>query len=441
MIGRRGVLALGALGVAAGMSRAGLQSVAVIGAGMAGLAAASALRAAGVAVTVYEARGRIGGRVVTDRGWPGLPVDMGASWIHGVKGNPITALARAAGAALHPTDYDSGATFRDGAEAADLPDPFDLLDAAQAAAWDAATDLSLRAAVEGLAVWQAMGARGRDRMRAAIYRNVELEYAADWGALSARNFDAGGEFGGGDALLLAGYDALAAHAARGLDIRLGARVQRLEAGARGVRLGLAGGGVVTADAAVCTLPLGVLQAGAVVFDPPLAPARQAAIARLGMGLLNKLWLRFDAPPPVPPVDWLTDLTPPDDLWPEWVNPGARTGLPLLLGFNAAGRAAAVEGWSDADTIAAGTETLRAMFGSRFPAPRDGKVTRWRGDALAGGAYSFVPVGADGDTRAALAGTDWDGRLHFAGEAAETEHPATVHGAWLSGRRAAAALLE
>jgi len=63
-----------------------------------------------------------------------------------------------------------------------------------------------------------------------------------------------------------------------------------------------------------------------------------------------------------------------------------------------------------------------------------------GDRPARCPCAFVPVGADAGTRAALAGADWDGRLHFAGEAAAADHPATVHGAWLSGLRAARALL-
>jgi len=65
-------------------------SVIVIGAGVAGLAAAQRLRNVGVTVTVLEARNRIGGRVWTDRSVLGYACDMGAGWIHGPDGaNPI----------------------------------------------------------------------------------------------------------------------------------------------------------------------------------------------------------------------------------------------------------------------------------------------------------------------------------------------------------------
>jgi monoamine oxidase len=67
------------------------------------------------------------------------------------------------------------------------------------------------------------------------------------------------------------------------------------------------------------------------------------------------------------------------------------------------------------------------------------VTRWASDLLARGAYSFVGVGASSDDRAALA-EPVAGRLFFAGEATSVEYPANVHGAWLSGERAAREVL-
>src|SRR5262245_7582561 len=87
-----------------------MSDVIVIGAGMAGLAAARTLADGGISVTVLEARDRMGGRVWTDHSL-GVPVDLGASWIHGVERNPITVLAYEAGAATLPTDWEDFTLF------------------------------------------------------------------------------------------------------------------------------------------------------------------------------------------------------------------------------------------------------------------------------------------------------------------------------------------
>src|SRR5205814_8178183 len=71
------------------MGTAGRERVIVVGAGMAGLVAARLLHDSGFAVTVLEARDRLGGRTWTDDSL-GAPLDLGGSWIHGVAGNPLT---------------------------------------------------------------------------------------------------------------------------------------------------------------------------------------------------------------------------------------------------------------------------------------------------------------------------------------------------------------
>ncbi len=414
------------------------KSVAVIGAGMAGLAAAGALAQAGADVTIYEARGRIGGRVWTSDLWPDLPCDLGASWIHGVRGNPITKLARAAGAQTTPTDYDSAAAFLGGV-ATQQPEPWGILETAQDLADTANGTLSLQQAIESLDDYRARGGKDKSALRAAIHRAIEHEYGGDWGQLSAHWYDQGRDYGGGDVLFAGGYGQIARHAAKGLRIQTQAVLQQIAPRAGGVDLTFASGQTLRADAAVLTLPLGVLKSGHIHFGAPLAPARQAAIDGLGMGLLNKVFLRFDTVPQVPAVDWLEKLDTPALEFPEWVNLAHVLDAPALLGFNAGDSADQIEGWSDADTAAAATDALRAMFGSAFPAPAVAQITRWRRDVFAQGSYSFHAAGAAKTARADLFGADWDGRIAFAGEACSSDHPSTVHGAWTSGLKAATEL--
>ncbi|MGI9556811.1 MAG: FAD-dependent oxidoreductase, partial [Solirubrobacterales bacterium] len=85
-------------------------SVIVIGSGLAGLGAAGDLVPAGSDVRVIEARGRIGGRTWTEDALA-APADMGASWIHGIRRNPIASIAGDLGLELGPTNYENGVVY------------------------------------------------------------------------------------------------------------------------------------------------------------------------------------------------------------------------------------------------------------------------------------------------------------------------------------------
>ena len=188
-----------------------------------------------------------------------------------------------------------------------------------------------------------------------------------------------------------------------------------------------------ASHAVVTLPLAVLKAGVVPFDPPLPIAKQQAIAALNMAPAMKLILRFEEP------FWdhdMTFLTGRDPL-PVWWT--VRPGAPLLIGFVTGPRAAWLAAHGPDGVLEHGLAALAAIFGD---APRrlfaDHALVDGAADDWARGGYSSVPPGRHG-MRAVLAQPA--GALHFAGEATVfASNPATVHGALHSGERAAAELL-
>ena len=80
-------------------------------------------------------------------------------------------------------------------------------------------------------------------------------------------------------------------------------------------------------------------------------------------------------------------------------------------------------------------TLRNIFGSTIPAPLDWQITRWADDPFAWGSYSYLAPGTSSETLKELA-RPVDGKLFFAGEATSSDYQSTVHGAYLSGIRAA-----
>lgn len=419
-------------------ARAQSARVVVIGAGASGLAAAQALKAKGANPIVLEARDRIGGRLHTSTLWRDLPMDLGASWIHGLSGNPVTDIARAAGARFVETSYDASRMFgpEGGAIDPDMRRAEAILRDALKAAERRETDVSVAQAVTESPGWASASAADQRLARHLMNATLEQEYGGAASALSAWHGDDSDAFDGADAIFPGGYGQIAAQLAKGLDVRLGQPVAEVGPG----RVTLASGEALAAERIVVSAPLGVLKAGGVRFARPLENARAKAIESLRMGLLNKTWLRFDKIAWPNDVDWIEWLGPRPGVWAEWASLARVLKAPVLVGFNAAEEAREMERLDDRATVASAHDALRAMFGARFPAPAAAQVTRWGQDRWTLGAYSFNPVGARPAQREALFGLDWDGALGFCGEACASRHFGTVHGALMTGRRLAALLL-
>ncbi len=107
LLGSNKVLASSEANIASKKRMTATTEVIVIGAGIAGLSAASNLQKQGKKVVVLEARERIGGRIWTDHSWNNLSLDLGATWIHGTKNNPITELVQNFNIKTTLTNYDS----------------------------------------------------------------------------------------------------------------------------------------------------------------------------------------------------------------------------------------------------------------------------------------------------------------------------------------------
>lgn len=337
------------------------ERVVVIGAGMAGLTAARALADAGLTVEVLEARDRVGGRLDTVRppGWP-VPVERGANWVEDTSASDLDTRLAALGVAAVPFAYEL-ALLGPGGELVDHPGRV-LAPAGvaleRAVAWADRRDED-RSVADALA--QSGAAADVDPL--VLERYLRSEVATEYGVSAAElsawwGFEEGSD--GDDLMVLGGYGALAEDLAAGLTVHLDRPVATIAWSAEGVRLEEADGRSTDADRVVVTIPLGALQAGVVAFEPGLPAAHQDALAALGMGVLDKLWLRFDDPFWSEHAQVWSRLGGDDDLDLEWCDLRPLTGEPVLMALLGGPTARAWTERADEEVLAAALASLQGF---------------------------------------------------------------------------------
>ncbi|KAL0362716.1 UNVERIFIED_CONTAM: Lysine-specific histone demethylase 12 [Sesamum calycinum] len=392
-------------------------SVIIIGAGLAGLAAARQLRSFGFKVLVLEGRNRPGGRVYTQKmGQEGnyAAVDLGGSVITGIHANPLGVLARQLSIPLHKV-RDKCPLYK--------PDGNPLM-----------KKLIRRSNEERqLLDWH--------------FANLEFSNAGSLSNLSAAYWDQDDpyEMGGDHCFLAGGNWRLIRALCKGVPILYGKTVETIRYGNEGAEV-IAGNQVFQADMVLCTVPLGVLKKGKIRFEPELPEKKLAAIERLGFGLLNKVAMVFTH------NFWGEDLDTFGSLRESSHHRGefflfysyhTVSGAPVLVALVAGEAAQLFENTDPASCVHHVLSILRGIYapkGIHVPNPLQSICTRWGTDPLSYGSYSHIRVQSSGNDYDILA-EPVGGRLFFGGEATTRQYPATMHGAYLSGLREASRILQ
>ena len=414
---------------------AGSWDAIIVGAGAAGLAAARRLTGEGSRVLVLEARDRTGGRVWTDREFAGIPVELGAEFIHGDEVVTWEVVRELGLETLHWTKLD------------------DSLVRTEEGEW--LTMRTARAADPGLEItrsWelpQVLAGRYEDLhgyLRRIGFDRKQLRYVERWfanaqgessrfisAAATLRGLRRADENGHGDYRLPGGYDRVMEHLAGGIEVRLGLEVESVEWGADGAQVTTGGGEVLEAASLLLTVPLGVLQAGDITFRPELPDEKLIALAGMRMGPVIKMIYRFDEAIASPEIMAIYNRNNP----PMWWSPSfgsAGSEVHVWSAFVSGANAASLLALGEEGALEAGVRGLAEDLGRRLE-PSAAMLVDWPSDPYAKGGYSFVLPGHDG-SRELLARAAPP--LFFAGEATAPEHQAaTVHGALGSGHRAAA----
>lgn len=469
-----GLAALGLTPALDGPALAGIgrtTRIAVIGAGLAGLVALDRLVAAGLNATLYEARGRIGGRVLTSTGLPesGLYVEDGAHLVN-TNHADILALARRFSIGL----IDRGAMVAherfvvDGVELSEM----DLLTefrplAARIAADAAAVDADFAANAprfDALSVRQyldAGGASGAQRVRALVEATIRTEFGSEPDDVSALELffnlpaisdDRVALISGSDERysLAGGSSTIPRALAQPLmaQIRTGHALLSVQREGEAVTLRFANGETVVADRVIITVPAQVLRT--IDFGDALPPDWLALTRELGCGRNEKINAGYAARPWESRIGaggaaWAAQTDKPGLFSEVWGASAGQDTVPegVLTWFFGGAQIPALQNLSPAEMLLACERQIAPALPGLVA--RTLRRTAWAADPFAQGAYSrFLPGQLtrfsahfwSEDDAGKVTPPVPSGPILFAGEHLSDSHTGYMNGAAQTGRLAA-----
>jgi monoamine oxidase len=415
------------------------KKVIIIGAGMSGCSAAYHLKNEGYTVQILEARNRIGGRVFTNRE-RGYPIDLGASWMHGNKQNPLEPLLRQFGAKSKETDYENVALLNGESEI--TPETLfnsyqkfqAILDKIKAETEFSIKDQNLRDLLDSYYKKEILDDMDK-KLFIYFERGIENELGTELSKLSSYGiFHIGEKIEGGDELVYSGFDIVLLGLLKNININFNQKVISVRQFTDSVNIETQNN-VYSADFVIITVPVSVLQKNHIVFDPPLPMEKSNAISKIPFGFYSKYILEF-------PEKFWTDedayvqLKGMKNQWYELlINLEPYTNKPVLGFLSSGERAKSVE--KDKNLQPKAISELKKIFDVNIPAPLKTFQTDWSLDPYSLGAFTYPNREMDSLVKEY---SKPFGKVFFAGEGTHEKYFSYLHGAYLSGLREAERIL-
>jgi monoamine oxidase len=460
------------------------ESVLIVGAGAAGLAAARELARAGCDVIVLEARDRIGGRVFTHRPQSSpVPIELGAEFVHG-RSPELWTIASAANLQLYEVS-ERHWYFEKGRDS-NASEFWRTIESLISDMKSSAPDQALKEFLDALP-----DDEDTRRAKSMLVRYVEGFHAAHIERIGVHGLEkateAADEIDGDRAFrLIDGYDSLmqamrAEAESHGTQFHLNTIVKEIRWAGEQIEVSCIQDGAPSefvASHVIVTLPISLLKrdTASIYFTPALPAEKKRAIEGLPMGNVVKINLLFrerfwetvkrwdeeanrvdfhdagffhcaDSPLPT----WWTQLPVRARMLVGWTGGPSADRVMKEADHRrqeAGGAEAQAEGRGQTreDTNSVITdqaiESLATIFnlsGKEIETQLEAvHYHDWRNDPFTRGAYAYVPVNGLADQQ--IFAQPVENKLFFAGEATSVGHIGTVHGAIQSGQRAAQEIL-
>lgn len=423
----------------------------VIGAGVAGLTAASELRWMGKDVLVLEARDRLGGRIFSQKINHEV-YDLGASWIHGIENNPIWSIVQHNQIQTTVYNYNESIYYQDKGQ------PFD---SKEKLIFETSLDYLLNRfkqidqlerygnALEALEQWINeeelllyinkqfhMGEKAVIKLKKMLFDFFSLlaedPCASDLEQLSAEFWKNEGYYAGDEVIFPQGYIQVIESLSKNITVLTNKVVQRIDYSQDIIRIFTENGECFSTSQVIVTVPLGVLKKHHIQFFPELSQKKTQAIHDLGFGTFNKLFVSFDQ------CFWKSTQHDQSQnmyihnkhRWLNFLDISALYRQPTLLFLFGGASATWIENTSCEEIWQKMSMSLELIF-DEIPQPTQIFKTEWGKDQFSEGSFSYHSARQTSDEIEILK-EPIQNKIFFAGEHLASFGAGTVHGAYHSG---------